>query len=680
MPVFAALSVLAILLECMPIALRQNVSSVVPVIPLSALAVYGTAPAIWVVIIAALISPLVLREWNWITTLFNAGQYALSVWLMTLVFHELHPLKSDDMQGFLFLDIACAAVVFLVFNHLFIHVLRMLGRHFVASVALSALAIDAANLALCLPFSYLVIAVSPVHTWLGPVVIVPIVILAYMLRSHRRTRELQFIHHTTMQLTSEFDVNTIAEASAKVTKDITLADAVAIFLLDRDGRRLMPASIFPAEYSSLFPQEGIHHSYGGVIWDTIYKRTVVSVPDVRRDSRVRFYNNKSPFISMAIFPMLSHANVTGAIVCYAKRPRAFTYINDYMMTLANQVAVLFDNARLYEELAERTRRDEATGLFNYRFFYEELGRSVERSLLRGIPISVVIVDVDHFKKFNDTYGHLAGDEVLREVGQLLKRHCTDLGVAARYGGEEFALLLDVEPERAYEVAETIRREVRALSIAFQGYRLQGITVSVGIAGCPAHSESDRDLLLKADSAMYWGAKQRGRNRTAMYSPEFDAQLFVDALTGLYTHHLVNIQIRERIHSGTSNWGIICLDIQQFGYINNTFGFDVGDAVLRQVGAIVRQALRHTELACRYGGDEILVVLSDVSENELDFVRDRLVSAISSHSYQVAENIVLSLRTHCGHRILLDISDAAELFNHVSDVFSQLKRDSERSMA
>ncbi len=678
--VFAGLAVLAIGLECLPISLRQNLSSVVPVIPLSAIAVYGSAQSVWVVVVAALVSPLVLRDWNWITAVFNAGQYALSAGMMSFVFREMHQTSSDKMQGPLLLDLAMAAVVFLIFNHLFIHILKILGNQWMVSMALSALAVDAANLTLCLPFAFLVVAVSPVDAWLGPVVLIPIVVLAYMLRSHRRTRELQLIHQATIQLTSEFDVQTIADASASITKEMTLADVVVIFLLDRDGHTLIPKSVFPTEYAGLVPKEGLVDTDGGVIWSTIYEKRIVSVPDVRKDERVRVLDGQPSFLSMAIFPMHTHSSVTGAIVCYAKHPRAFSYVNDYMMVLANQVSVLFDNARLYAELEERTRRDAATGLFNYRFFYEELARSVDRSKREHVPVSVVIVDVDFFKKFNDTYGHLAGDAVLREVGRLLQRHCQDIGVAARYGGEEFALLLDIEPTEAYQVAETIRQEVMKMSVNFQGYHLQGITVSIGIAGCPKHSESDRDLLLKADSAMYWGAKQRGRNRTAMYSPEFDAQLFVDELTGLYTHHLMNIQVRETILSGVSTWGVICLDIQQFGQINNTFGFSVGDAVLRQTGATLRQSLRHTELACRYGGDELLVVLPDVSDSELEAVYDRLVSALSLHRYHVSENVVLSLHTHSTYRLFTEISDAAELFNHVAEVFTTMKRDVERTMA
>lgn len=678
--VFLFLVILSVMLESLPIPLRGILASLIPLVPISALVVYGPAMAIWTVVIASFLVPIISRDWNWFTAVFNIGQYALSVFAMSYVYRFFHMMSGSLFDTELVVSVIVASLTFLFVNHLLINVLQWIRGNFYPSFMVNILLTDMANIALCLPFAFLMIAVSPDHALIGPIVILPVVILAYILRVHRQTRDLQYIHQATTQLASEFDIHEIALQTAQIAKKVTMADFVTVFFLDREANALMPTAIYPPSFAEEFANEGIPEESGGVIWRTIHERGVVYIPDTRRDKRVKFYGPVPAYLSMAIFPMHAHMEVQGVIVCYGRHPHAFNYTTPYLEALANQASVLFENARLYQELQERTRRDGATGLYNYRYFYEQLSMRVTQASQTRTPISVMIVDVDFFKKFNDTYGHLAGDAVLREVGQLLASKCTDGAFAARYGGEEFALLLPVSETKAFEVAEDIREAVRSLTVDFHGYKLQGITVSIGIASCPMHSQSDRDLLLKADSAMYWGAKQRGRNKSAMYTPEFDAQLFVDSLTGLYTFHFMNICVRDEIAKGRAGWGVICLDLHHFGRINGTFGFDVGDFVLQQVGMLVRECLRHAELACRYGGDELLILLPGVAESEVLGVSDRVTRAIATHRFEVRDNVVLSMRVNSVSRVLQDVEDPADLFNRVSELFATLERESEEFMA
>ncbi|MFB5190109.1 sensor domain-containing diguanylate cyclase [Alicyclobacillus fastidiosus] len=680
-----ALSVLVVLattLEVLPIPMRQSLTTLVPVVPMAAMVVDGPAQAIWALVIAAFATPLLMREWNFLTAFFNAGQYALSVLLMILTFRPFHGnLSARTLNSEVVVGVVISSLVFLLFNHLFISVLNASRGTLEYGATVSAFLADLLNIAICWPFAFLMIGASEFNWVVGPVMILPIIILAYILRVHRQTRDLQIVHQATTRLTSEFDIRAIAQESAKIARKLTTADVVVVFVLDQTRTRLVPEVVYPANQSHLFHRDGISEEMGGVIWSTIHSGEFVYISDARKDKRVRWFKTDGPqLLSMAIFPMQTHMSQQGAIVCYAERSHAFTQHVQYVSALANQVSVLFENARLYQELQERTRRDSATGLYNYRFFYEELAARVAASVDGGMPVSVMIVDIDFFKKFNDTYGHLAGDAVLMEVGHLLQRLSGPDAFVARYGGEEFALLLPSGRDAAFEAAERIRDAVRQLSVEFHGYRLQGITVSIGIASCPLDSDRDRDLLLKADSAMYWGAKQRGRNRTAVYTPEFDAQLFVDGLTGLYTFHMANIRVREEVLRGMTSWCAICIDLQQFGHVNNAFGFDVGDQVLRQTGMMIRECLRHDELACRYGGDEMLILLPDVTESEALAVQDRVVKAINSHRFQASDNVVLHVRASATHHLLDHVEHAADLFNRVANLFSELQSKAGESMA
>ncbi|MEU4424719.1 GGDEF domain-containing protein [Actinoplanes sp. NPDC024001] len=157
--------------------------------------------------------------------------------------------------------------------------------------------------------------------------------------------------------------------------------------------------------------------------------------------------------------------------------------------------------------------DGLTGLRSRRYFEESLGNESARAGRYGLPLSMLLLDIDHFKRVNDTYGHNGGDRVLVEVTHRLQELVRPGDVVARYGGEEFAVLLpNTGPEQAWEIAERIRRGVSAAPIAVTEDRLSRVTVSVGTAGMPAVGSTD-ELVLAADRALY-AAKNAGRNQVA----------------------------------------------------------------------------------------------------------------------------------------------------------------------
>ncbi|WP_229072571.1 diguanylate cyclase [Actinoplanes sp. DH11] len=155
--------------------------------------------------------------------------------------------------------------------------------------------------------------------------------------------------------------------------------------------------------------------------------------------------------------------------------------------------------------------DGLTGLRSRRYFEEALGNESARAARYQLPLSMLLLDIDHFKNVNDTYGHNGGDRVLVEVTHRLRELIRPGDVVARYGGEEFAVLLPATgPEQAHEIAERIRRGVSAAPIAVSESRLARVTVSVGLAGMPAAATTD-ELVLSADRALY-ASKNAGRNR------------------------------------------------------------------------------------------------------------------------------------------------------------------------
>jgi diguanylate cyclase (GGDEF)-like protein len=181
-------------------------------------------------------------------------------------------------------------------------------------------------------------------------------------------------------------------------------------------------------------------------------------------------------------------------------------------TVADQVALALSNLRLQESLREQAIRDPLTGLFNRRYMQESLDRELRRAQRRGTPMGVIMIDIDHFKRFNDTFGHAAGDELLRAMGTFLQRQTRAEDIACRYGGEEFALiLLDASAEDTEERAKLLREDAARLRVEYGHQALGTITISVGVAVFPDHGETAETLLKAADAALY-RAKAGGRDR------------------------------------------------------------------------------------------------------------------------------------------------------------------------
>ena len=184
--------------------------------------------------------------------------------------------------------------------------------------------------------------------------------------------------------------------------------------------------------------------------------------------------------------------------------------------VAEQYSLSLINLRLRETLRVESIRDPLTGLYNRRHMEASLKREAHRAERRNTPVALIMLDIDHFKKFNDTYGHEAGDIVLRELGRMMRGHIRAEDIACRYGGEEFLLIL---PEASISVAERRAEELRLLirdfQISYQG-KVLIVTVSLGVAAFPNHGPDIKDAVKAADSALY-RAKIEGRDRVVIAS-------------------------------------------------------------------------------------------------------------------------------------------------------------------
>jgi diguanylate cyclase (GGDEF)-like protein len=219
-------------------------------------------------------------------------------------------------------------------------------------------------------------------------------------------------------------------------------------------------------------------------------------------------------VSLLCLPLVMRGRCIGVITFYHRAPRE--YADDEMQFLAafaGTVSIAIDNARLYAEQARLAVTDGLTALFNHRHFQEALAGEIARARRYGHPVSLVMVDIDHFKCFNDGNGHQAGDALLRELAASLRRAARENDLVARYGGEEFVFLLpETSKSEAFALAgrvcSAVARRAWDGAGALPGGRL---TVSLGVASFPEDAASQAELVQRADQALYL-AKNEGRNQ------------------------------------------------------------------------------------------------------------------------------------------------------------------------
>ncbi len=234
---------------------------------------------------------------------------------------------------------------------------------------------------------------------------------------------------------------------------------------------------------------------------------------------------EDPFIKLfrspelLIMPLRTKDGVKGLIVAdnlYTRKPITPEDLRIFSM-LADQAALAIENSRLYEMTVLKSRTDPVTGLWNHGYFQEKLTESLKAAREEGAPLSLVIGDLDDFKKLNDTHGHQHGDRILKEVARLLREASREIDLVCRYGGEEFAVILRRTPKaHAAEIAERLRRRIAGHPFPSpEGLSPLRVTISLGVASFPDDASSKEDLIAAADRAMYI-AKFGGKNRTQVF--------------------------------------------------------------------------------------------------------------------------------------------------------------------
>lgn len=326
----------------------------------------------------------------------------------------------------------------------------------------------------------------------------------------RRYDELEVLFQTVRDLTSTLSTHEVIERLIERALVHFDAEIASVLLLERDATlRMIHARGLPESVV----QETRVKAGEGIAGHVAATGKALFVADVEHDERFQRPNHERYYTRSCISaPLLFQGRVRGVLNVNNKRCQKEFEEEDLRLleAVAGHAAVSLANARMYEEALERAQRDALTGLANHGRFWSALQDEVRRAHRYGRQLSVVMIDVDHFKTWNDRHGHRSGDAALIAVAKTLATRSRSNDTVARYGGEEFAAILpETSLEGARIFAEKIRQSVEAHLFEVEG---EGITMSVGVASLASQSEDSAAELVEAADRELYRAKGLGRNR------------------------------------------------------------------------------------------------------------------------------------------------------------------------
>ncbi len=329
-------------------------------------------------------------------------------------------------------------------------------------------------------------------------------------RLRRRNAELELLYATLHDLTSTLAVREVLDRLLSRVLDHLDSEIGSILLLHPDERlRIVTARGLPTDVTAttaVLVGEGI----SGLVAE---KGASILVSDVERDPRFSRRNNERYYTNSCISAPLMHGGrVRGVINVNNKRSREAFLEPDLRLleAIASAASVALANAHRFEEVLQRAQHDALTGLANHGHFWSSLELEFQRAQRYHRPLGLVMIDVDHFKAFNDQFGHPAGDEALRAVARILEAASRAHDRVARYGGEEFAAILpETDLRGTFNYAEKLRRAMEQADVGLGSGRR--ITVSAGVVSSEEGRGSARELVALADERLY-RAKHAGRNQ------------------------------------------------------------------------------------------------------------------------------------------------------------------------
>jgi diguanylate cyclase (GGDEF)-like protein len=323
----------------------------------------------------------------------------------------------------------------------------------------------------------------------------------------QRASQLEAINAIAQQMTAVLDLNELLSKVCLLVQQAFRVSQVSVLLKDEEEL------VMRANHGALTPSvpgSGRFSAREGPWGQALEAAKILIENDASPSSETGLYRESR---SQMCIPLVSFGHTLGLLVLDSDSENAFNAADTQPLeSVADICATAIQNAYYVDRVKQLAYLDGLTGIFNRRYFEMRIAEEIERARRFNSGLGVVMIDIDQFKRLNDEFGHLLGDEVLRQVSSILHQQVRKIDVVCRYGGEEFAiLLLQTTPQHSLAVAEKLRRIVETWQ--FPGVP-RPVTISAGAANYPEHGTT-RDELVKAADAGLYAAKQAGRNRVCL---------------------------------------------------------------------------------------------------------------------------------------------------------------------
>ncbi len=328
-----------------------------------------------------------------------------------------------------------------------------------------------------------------------------------------RILQLSTLYEVGKAISSELDFRKLQNMILEIVVKVVKAEKGSLMLIDDAEKNLtIGVAVGLSEEITRDTRLEIGESVAGWV---VKNRQPLFAGNVETDATFQSIKKKNIRTgTMMCAPLTAKDKILGTLNISRSEPDSFSEKDfELFINLANQAAIAIDNARLYRYAVT----DEMTRLYNHRYFQQRLDEEIQRADRYENHVSLIILDVDHFKKFNDTFGHPEGDRVLKTVARLIEKNVREIDIPARYGGEEFVVICpEKNGEGSLIPAERIRAAIADFDFRINGERVT-LTVSLGVSCYPDAAKSKADLIQKADFALYY-SKQHGRNQATLYNP------------------------------------------------------------------------------------------------------------------------------------------------------------------